>query len=526
MKMLSFFRMENALRQINPEITLPYWDLTLEAELDLPRESSIFTERFMGNGDGFVMSGPFRNWTVQRGSLYRTVGSRFSPMDDHNISVIFSQIHLADISYPYASKTDDNLTNFELVHNRVHNWVGGEMDKIETAADDPIFFIYHCFIDYVYEKFRAHQREHGVDPVTDWSVYYGASRHHLYSPMGLGNLMAGDGDSEVFARNVIYTEKPNCSRKNTDCGSPYLWCNVTRERCVPWTKQEFSNMEYVANQDGRPLHEELKVHIEDRLEKGFKQLLEMETSSKDNNTDNEKDNKFVVEGQHTALGEDERDTILVNVEIAMIVLVACLGCYAAFLITCKCVLWKKDVRHATPNSYNVNGHENNMNVHNKVISEDDKVIEISKDNLVSESHGNEYNLYRASQMSAGDVKGENSCNTGNPFITERGGGEIKGESPIYENMKESDGVSERHGGCNNDVRKTVNHTTLDVTGEDTGRSRSTNGNHAVTDKVNDTSSDVTVRKDTDSVGQETENTSLSGKIFTSLGTEFFSNERL
>ena len=507
--------MENALRQINPDITLPYWDCTLESELELPRESSIFTESFMGNGDGFVRTGPFKKWTVQRGLMYRAVGSIFSPMDDHNISVIFSQKYLADISYPYASRKDDNLTNFELVHNNVHNWVGGEMDKIETAADDPIFFIYHCFIDYIYEKFREHQRKNGLNPETDWSVYYGASRHHLYAPMGLGNLMAGDGASEVFARNIKYTDKPSCSRNNTDCGTPYLWCNVTRERCVPWTKKEYENMEYVANQSGRSLHEEIKVHIEDRIQKGFQQLKEMASSSGDKN-DTNKDNRETA--GHKIINQDDNDTVLVDVEIAMIVLVVCLTCYAAFLLTCKCVTNIKDKGNKTPNVYNVNGHDN-PSMHNNVIPVEEQVNRITKENMVSDSSGNMYNLCRASQLPGGKSHGDN---TNNPYIDDtftkqsNKNGAVQVECPVYENI-----VKEDVSRCHNED---TTNTTIDKKAERLAAMNCsrTNDKHGTENDMKE----ANVGKDNALFRNEEDTTSLRGKIFQTLGTEFMVDEHL
>ena len=518
------FRAENAIRQIYPDMTLPYWDTTLESELDLPRESALFTENFMGNGNGFVITGPFANWTVQRGLLYRTVGARFSPMDDHNISVIFDQKHLEGISYPYADTRDENLTNYELVHNNVHNWVGGEMDKIETAADDPIFFIYHCFIDYVYEKFRANQRESGIDPVTDWSEYYGASRHHVYSPMGLGSLMASDGNNEVFARNVIYQDKPSCTRENTDCGTPYLWCNITRERCIPWTKREFEDMEYTAKENGKSLTEEIKVHIEYRIEQEMEKIqVEFETTPLDfnNETNNDKD-KHVDK-----LTYQETDKALVGIEIAMIILAACLGCYAAFLITIKCFWRNGDENNKTVNSYSFNGFDNIAYEHNKVIKipDNDVVAEITGGDMVKELSGKEYTLHQDREETkpsktirfceeTDQAKSEQSVKTDETkeneikdlnidkkeeFVSET----FENEFPLYENA---------------------------VFTSEANKISSVNGEKSEKCVIEKDDKDVEYDNmnapDYQNMKREIDNTSLSGEIFTSLRNDGFTEERL
>ncbi|CAG2190962.1 unnamed protein product [Mytilus edulis] len=47
----------------------------------------------------------------------------------------------------------------------VHVWVGGSMLGVNTAPSEPVFFLHHCFIDYVWEQFRQRQT---VDPETDY----------------------------------------------------------------------------------------------------------------------------------------------------------------------------------------------------------------------------------------------------------------------------------------------------------------------------------------------------------------------
>lgn len=237
----------------------------------------------------------FTDWTTQRGYLYRTVGALYGPLDDRNISYMFQFDHIGNISYPMSGKNVENI--FEEIHNRVHHFVGGEMRVIETAADDPVFFPYHSFISFVWQEFRSLQREKGIDPETDWDEYYGLARHHKYSPMGLGNLMAIDGSSEIFAENIVFDQRPYCSRENPDCGTPYLYCNVTVEKCCPWTTREYDIIKTESTEKNISFTEAVFPFILNNVQKGFSEIGEVT----DSEYDPDKDLFKLHEAKHTTV---------------------------------------------------------------------------------------------------------------------------------------------------------------------------------------------------------------------------------
>lgn len=173
-----------------------------------------------------------------------------------------------------------NVENvFEEIHNRVHHFVGGEMKVIETAADDPVFFPYHSFVSYIWEDFRTLQRMRGIDPEIDWDEHYGPARHHKYSSMGIGNLMAIDGSSDLFAENIVFADRPSCSREFPDCGTPHLYCNVTVEKCCPWTVGEYNIVKKAAKDNNIPFSEAVIPFIESKVNKGFWQVSKLSNDS-------------------------------------------------------------------------------------------------------------------------------------------------------------------------------------------------------------------------------------------------------
>jgi tyrosinase len=50
----------------------------------------------------------------------------------------------------------------EMLHNRVHGWVGGHMGQIAYAAFDPIFWAHHCMMDRLWRLWQL--RHPGSDP--------------------------------------------------------------------------------------------------------------------------------------------------------------------------------------------------------------------------------------------------------------------------------------------------------------------------------------------------------------------------
>ena len=159
-------RMELDLQSVDADVTLPYWDWTVDNSVT----SSIWNDDFMGgNGrpsDGKVMSGPFAfdagNWPQEDGGpLTRRMAQGLptlpTPTDLANA--------LATVPYDLAPynwsgslagfrNTTEGWRNGPQLHNRVHVWVGGSMNPM-TSPNDPVFFLHHCFIDKCWADWQA-----------------------------------------------------------------------------------------------------------------------------------------------------------------------------------------------------------------------------------------------------------------------------------------------------------------------------------------------------------------------------------
>jgi len=152
------------LQAIDPTVSLPYWDWTV----DNSTSSSIWGTAFMGgNGrssDNRVMDGPFAfgggQWTLNirepgdtRTDLQRqfTAGASALPTpqqvsDAVNNETPFDAAPWNLGAQPSFRDRAEGWHGAGSIHNRVHLWVGGSMLP-STSPNDPIFFLHHCNVD-------------------------------------------------------------------------------------------------------------------------------------------------------------------------------------------------------------------------------------------------------------------------------------------------------------------------------------------------------------------------------------------
>jgi tyrosinase len=157
-------KVEDALRRINPTVTIPYWDWTYDAAQ--PAKSIIFRpDWFGGSSPGrCVPNGPFANWMLNfpnRHCLRRNINLdtfRETFVSAENIAVLLRQ------SQTFAEFSQTVNLGF---HGSVHVAVGGDMADYFSPAD-PIFFMHHAFIDKLWFDWQnlGNADKYGFDPNT------------------------------------------------------------------------------------------------------------------------------------------------------------------------------------------------------------------------------------------------------------------------------------------------------------------------------------------------------------------------
>ena len=143
-------RFERALQEQQPEITIPYWNSTV----DISPSDELWAHEFLGQFDSA--------WRLRR-----VLGAASLPSSQ--------QIDTNQARATYDAFWPELET---VIHNPPHRWVGGVM---ATAASpgDPIFYLHHCWIDLLWARWQlAHPDAPFVssgaglglnDPLMEWS---------------------------------------------------------------------------------------------------------------------------------------------------------------------------------------------------------------------------------------------------------------------------------------------------------------------------------------------------------------------
>lgn len=189
----------------DPNFGLPYWDWTDAVLSDPASPTSIWTPDFMG-GNGDPVTGPFspgQGWQTfdpdnpgTPGNLRRNINasptSAPSLPTQADVNVLLAIAPYDSPPFNMSSGVPPNGPSFRSqlegfagappnqagMHNRVHVWVGGQMNDVPRSPNDPVFFLHHCNVDRLWAIWQQCSATPGFMPVT------GADAgHNLNDPM-------------------------------------------------------------------------------------------------------------------------------------------------------------------------------------------------------------------------------------------------------------------------------------------------------------------------------------------------------
>ncbi|KAJ9059829.1 hypothetical protein DSO57_1037458 [Entomophthora muscae] len=153
-------KFEMALQEIDPSVSLPYWDWSLDSQA--PHLSKVLTpSMYGGNGkkDKCVQDGPFANWQMtvpDKHCLRRDFdrGANIQPFGyPEEINLFLNEPRFSDFSRLLEDK-----------HAYPHLFIGGDRGDLNPmwSPNDPIFYLHHTFMDLLWSKWQ--ERHPNSDP--------------------------------------------------------------------------------------------------------------------------------------------------------------------------------------------------------------------------------------------------------------------------------------------------------------------------------------------------------------------------
>ncbi len=143
-------QLEQQLQGFYPDVTIPYWDWSKPDEQGVP------------------------DWL---GQLPLTVNVMVPVAQDGVIMPLTIAVNRAPLSRDELARRVSNLdavknlttytdfaTSLENIHNGVHDWVGGTMGLLETAAADPLFWMHHANVDRIWWQWQQSPQGKGQNP--------------------------------------------------------------------------------------------------------------------------------------------------------------------------------------------------------------------------------------------------------------------------------------------------------------------------------------------------------------------------
>ena len=172
-------------------ITLPYWNWTEDSSSNIPANMAVWNKDCMGgtgdDTDYFVVkTGPFQGWPIVRtevgplqqwespdNKLTRNLtGSGYPLPTSAEVSNALKDITSYDTS-PWNNDSEKSFRKaLEEVHGRIHLWVGGSMFPM-TSPNDPVFFLHHCYVDRIWDRWQINKPDNDDYYPSDGTVTTG-----------------------------------------------------------------------------------------------------------------------------------------------------------------------------------------------------------------------------------------------------------------------------------------------------------------------------------------------------------------
>ncbi len=146
---------EDLLREVDPELSLHYWDWTTDPRVAPAGGAALFTNVFMDNANGDVshLLNNFESTESGHSKVWRDVANQ-SAKGDGTPDVLSDADMINSVSDFNTLATSSHLGNSGS-HGRAHTYIGGSIFDAHFSFHDPFVFFLHSNLDRLWAKWQT-----------------------------------------------------------------------------------------------------------------------------------------------------------------------------------------------------------------------------------------------------------------------------------------------------------------------------------------------------------------------------------
>ena len=146
-------RLEALLREVDPELSLHYWDWTTDPRSTAGGRADLFTPQFMGSANGDI-GAPFPNFESTEGGGHTLVWRDLiagapAITSDHDVVT-------AGDGSPQQDQYNAMLNAMQIAHGYAHSsYIGGTIAQEHYSFHDPFVFLLHSNVDRLWAMWQT-----------------------------------------------------------------------------------------------------------------------------------------------------------------------------------------------------------------------------------------------------------------------------------------------------------------------------------------------------------------------------------
>lgn len=162
-------RFEQLIREVDPDLSLHYWNWSVDPRSTADGRANLFTTSFMGDSQGDA-GAPLGAFESTEGGGHTHI---WRSVNGGSTTLSASPVSLSDATVVGSATWEIFNDNIQQVHGDAHGFIGGTLTQAHYSFHDPFVFLLHSNVDRLYSMWQtAAGHPERLNPAT---VYAGDS---------------------------------------------------------------------------------------------------------------------------------------------------------------------------------------------------------------------------------------------------------------------------------------------------------------------------------------------------------------